>query len=61
MTDLPHVIAAGAATEEHIRVVEAYCREYDLPSPGANPRADVVNAAVDWWNAGAAERQESAT
>lgn len=65
MTDLPHVIAGQPPTEEHIRVMEAYMRAEDwtVAPRGAGRRMTAAdyNAAVDWWNAGAAERQEDAT
>ncbi len=53
MTNLPHVIAGTPLplSEEHVRVYKAYCREHNLPMAARLMRADVMNAAVDWWNA----------
>jgi hypothetical protein len=62
MNDLPHVIAgADRPTEELVRIVEAYCREYGLPTIGLRLRADLCNKAIDWWNALQPDQREEPT
>jgi hypothetical protein len=47
--DLRHVLVGQHPTEEHIRVWEAWLREFPQP-PGTIITAQLMNQAIDWWN-----------
>lgn len=50
MSNLPHVAVGQPATEEHLRVFEAFLRAHDIPVAGSRRTAATMNEAVDWWN-----------
>ncbi len=60
MTDIPHVTADWrhpvTLSEEVTRITEAYCREHDLYIQDFIRDTDLINLAIDWWNAGAPGR-----
>lgn len=55
MTHLQAIPDGFGPSEEHIRVLEAYRREHDIPI-SLPYSAQAFNRAVDWWNAGAPPR-----
>lgn len=52
MARLQTIAEGFGPSEEHIRVLEAYRREYGIPVSLPYSTA-AFNRAVDWWNAGA--------
>jgi hypothetical protein len=52
VTHLQAIPDGFGPSEEHIRVLEAYRREHDIPVSLPYSTA-AFNRAVDWWNAGA--------
>lgn len=50
MNHLQAIVDGFSPSEEHIRVLEAYRREFGIPIGLAYSTA-AVNRAVDWWNA----------
>lgn len=53
MEHLQAIADGFGPSEEHIRVLEAYRREFGIPISLPHSTA-AFNRAVDWWNAGAA-------
>jgi hypothetical protein len=64
-SDMPHLVAGAKlsdrATEELVRIVEAYLREHDMPVAVQQLHTEPCNKAIDWWNGLQPEEREEPT